>query len=339
MSGHFRVRAPGRVNLIGDHTDYTGGLVMPMAIDRWTVIEGARRAGQIELTSADEPDPVRLSLPIEDAASVEPSWGRYVAGVAAEMGPTAHAVEGRVTTDIPVGAGLSSSAALELATALALGFEGDPITLAELGRRAEHRASGVPCGIMDQLSIAAGVAGHALLIDCHALTVQPVPLADDIAVIVRFVQHRTLVGSEYADRVAECASAEAIIGPLRLATLDAVHTIEDGLIRRRARHVVTENQRVQDFAGALRRHDLAEVGRLMLASHDSLRDDFGVSTPVMDAAVADMASRPGVYGARMTGGGFGGCIVAIADVGSADEAAGADGWVVHAVDGAIAGRS
>ena len=337
MSNHFRVRAPGRVNLIGDHTDYTGGLVMPMTIDRWTVIEGERQDGPIELTSANETDPVRLTLPIEDASTVEPHWGRYVAGVAAEMGGAAHAVRGHVTTDIPVGAGLSSSAALELAAALALGFEGDSVTLAELGRRAEHRASGVPCGIMDQLCIAAGVAGHALLIDCHALTVEPVPLPDDIAVIVRFVQHRTLVGSEYADRVAECAAAEAVIGPLRLATLDAVGTIADDLIRRRARHVVTENQRVRHFAEALRRHDLAGVGRLMLESHDSLRDDFGISTPVMDAAVAELAARPGVYGARMTGGGFGGCIVGIADATLAAADAGSGGWIVHAVDGALGG--
>jgi galactokinase len=191
---------------------------------------------------------------------------------------------------------------------------------------------------MDQLCIAAGVAGHALLIDCHALTVEPVPLPADIAVIVRFVQHRTLVGSEYADRVAECAAAEALIGPLRLATLDAVGTIADDLIRRRARHVVTENQRVRDFADALHRHDLAGVGRLMLESHDSLRDDFGISTPVMDAAVAELAARPGVHGARMTGGGFGGCIVGIADAGRASAAAGSDSWIVHAVDGAIGGR-
>jgi galactokinase len=339
VSNHFRVRVPGRVNLIGDHTDYTGGLVMPMTIDRWTVIEGERQAGPIELVSADEPEPVRLSLPVADAATVEPHWGRYVAGVAAEMGADAHGVQARITTDIPVGAGLSSSAALELATALALGFEGDPIALAELGRRAEHRASGVPCGIMDQLSIAAGVEGHALLIDCHDLTVEPVPLPADIAVIVRFVQHRTLVGSEYADRVDECAAAEASIGPLRLADLAAVDTITDDVIRRRARHVVTENQRVRDFAEALRRHDLSEVGRLMLVSHDSLRDDFEISTAVMDAAVADLAGRPGVHGARMTGGGFGGCIVAIADAASASAAAGDDGWIVHAVDGAISGRS
>lgn len=327
----FSVRAPGRVNLIGDHTDYTGGLVMPMTIDRWTVIEGERVDAVIDLTSADDGDPVHLVLPIGDAATVEPRWGRYVAGVAAEMGATARGIRGHVTTDIPVGAGLSSSAALELAVALALGFEGDAVRLAELGRRAEHRASGVPCGIMDQLCISAGVAGHAVLIDCHALTVEPVPLPSNVDVIVRFVQHRTLAGSEYGDRVDECATAEIAIGPLRLATMADVDTIDDPRVRRRARHVVTENQRVRDFAAAMRRRDLAEAGRLMLASHDSLRDDFETSTAVMDAAVAELADTPGVYGARMTGGGFGGCVVAIARPGSE-----VDGWIVHAVDGAVA---
>lgn len=329
MSGHFRVSAPGRVNLIGDHTDYTGGLVMPMTIDRWTVIEGEHRPGPIELTSADEADVVTLRLPIGDPSTVEPRWGRYIAGVAAELGDNVQPVQARITTDIPVGAGLSSSAALELAAALALGFRGNALALAELCRRAEHRASGVPCGIMDQLSIAAGVADHALLIDCNAMTVDPIPLPVDMLVIVRFVRHRTLVGSDYADRVAECGTAEGLIGPLRLASIADVDTIDDALIRRRARHVVTENQRVRDFAIALHAHDLVEAGRLMLESHTSLRNDFEISTPVMDAAVADLIATPGVYGARMTGGGFGGCVVGIAALGTE-----ADGWIVHAVDGA-----
>ena len=216
----IRARAPGRVNLIGDHTDYTGGLVLPMAIDRWTVIEAERVDGPIELTSESEDEPMCVDLPVTDAAAVEPPWGRFVAGVAAELGSDAHAVRGRVTTSIPVGAGLSSSAALEVAAALALGFEGNPTALAELCRRAEHRASGVPCGIMDQLCIAAGVAGHALLINCATLSIDPVRIPDDVAVVVQFVEHRQLDGSEYATRVEECATAEAIIGPLRMATPD-----------------------------------------------------------------------------------------------------------------------
>jgi galactokinase len=245
------------------------------------------------------------------------------------MGATATPFRGRVTTTIPVGAGLSSSAALELATALALGFTGNAVQLAQLGRRAEHRASGVPCGIMDQLCIAAGVAGHALMIDCHTLDIDPVQLPDNMSVVVQFVAHRTLAGSEYAERVKQCAVAEQTIGPLRTASLDDVATLTDPVIQRRARHVVSENQRVRDFANALRVGDVAAAGQLMIESHDSLRDDYATSTPAVDRAVAEMCASPGVFGARMTGGGFGGCIVAIAEPGAVS-----NGWLVRAVDGA-----
>ena len=320
-------RAPGRVNLIGDHTDYTGGLVFPMAVDRWTeiIFEADDR---VELTSADEPDAVSLPLRVEDPTAVSPSWGKYVAGVVSEMAP-AHGIRGHVTTTIPIGGGMSSSHALEVAVALALGFEGSVVELAQLTQRAENRASGVPTGIMDQFSIAGGVAGHALLMDCGALTITPVPMPDDVEVVVQFIAHRTLVGSAYADRVAECATAEAIIGPLRTATGDAAASIDDAIVRRRAMHVVAENQRVLAFADALRAGDLASAGALMVASHESLRDLYETSTPVMDAAVERTCATPGVYGARMTGGGFGGCIVALAEPGALRE-----GWVVHAVDGA-----
>jgi galactokinase len=325
----IRVRAPGRVNLIGDHTDYTGGLVMPMTIDRWTVIEAEPGEGPIELTSDTENAGVTLALPIADPSTTEPPWGRFVAGVAAELGPEAQSIRGRVTTSIPIGAGLSSSAALEIAAALALGFRGSSTELAQLCRRAEHRATGVPCGIMDQLCIAAGVAEHALLIDCYTLAIDPVRVPADLVVIVHFVQHRQLDGSEYATRVAECAAVEALIGPLRLATADLLDRIGDPILRRRARHVITENQRVRDFAKALRAGAYVAAGHLMLRSHASLRDDFETSTPAMDEAVAAMAAIPGVYGARMTGGGFGGCIVAIAEVGTPTP-----GWQIRAVAGA-----
>ncbi len=320
-------RAPGRVNLIGDHTDYTGGLVFPMAIDRWTDIR-FESADRIELTSADEADPVSLPLHVDDPASVSPAWGKYVAGVVSEMSPTS-GILGHVTTTIPIGGGMSSSHALEVAVALALGFQGSVVEMAQLTQRAENRASGVPTGIMDQFSIAGGVAGHALLMDCGAMTITPVPMPDDLDIVVQFIAHRTLVGSAYADRVAECASAEAVIGPLRTATSAAAASIDDPLVRRRAMHVVAENQRVRDFADALRSHDLVGAGSLMLASHASLRDLYETSTPQMDAAVAHVASRPGVHGVRMTGGGFGGCIVALTEPGAMDE-----GWKVTAVDGA-----
>jgi len=334
MTNRFVARAPGRVNLIGDHTDYTGGLVLPMTIDRWTVIEGSLSEGAITLTSADEPDPISITLPVDNPAIVEPRWGRYVAGVAAELGTAAMPIDGHVTTTIPVGAGLSSSAALEVAAALALGFDGPAADLAQLARRAEHRAIGVPCGIMDQLCIAAGVANHALLIDCHTLEIEAVPVPHNADVIVQFVAHRTLAGSEYAQRVSECELAERLIGPLRLATLALVATIGDPLIQRRARHVVSENQRVRDFAIALRTNDLATAGRLMIESHHSLRDNYETSTPAVDEAVRQMCATPGVYGARITGGGFGGCIVALAAPGTSTK-----GWVVRAVDGATIDRT
>ena len=323
----IHVRAPGRVNLIGDHTDYTGGMVMPMTIDRWTEIR-AIPADTISLRSDDEAEPAELELRIDNPQDVEPPWAKYVAGVVAEMQPYG-GINGTVTTDIPIGAGLSSSAALELAVALALGFDGDALGLAQLCRRAEIRASGVPCGIMDQLVIAAGVADHALLIDCGDVTIEPVRLPDNVQVVVQFVAHRALVGSAYAQRVAECASAEALIGPLRLAILNDTASITDEVIRSRAQHVVSENQRVRDFAAAIGAGDLRAAGMLMVASHASLRDLYLTSTPVMDDAVEQMMAQPGVYGARMTGGGFGGCIVALTAPGAL-----AEGWVVRAVDGA-----
>lgn len=327
-AGGVRIaRAPGRVNLIGDHTDYTGGLVLPMAVDRWTEIR-FRAGDAIDLRSADEAEPVRLPLTVDDPTSVSPAWARYVAGVVSEMRPT-RGIDGTITTTIPIGGGMSSSHALEVAVALALGFDGSVIELAQLTQRAENRASGVPTGIMDQLSIAAGVAGHALVIDCAALTVEPVPMPDDIDVVVRFVAHRTLVGSAYADRVHECAEAERQIGPLRTASLADAERIHDTVIRRRAMHVVMENQRVRDFAAVLRAGDLASAGDLMLASHRSLRDLYETSTAQMDDAVDALMATPGVHGARMTGGGFGGCVVALTEPGALT-----DGWVVHAVDGA-----
>jgi galactokinase len=320
-------RAPGRVNLIGDHTDYTGGLVLPMAIDRYTDITFTAH-DRIELSSADEAQPVSLPLMVDQPAAVEPAWGRYVAGVVAEMSPQ-RGMRGTVATTIPIGAGLSSSAALEVAVALGLGFDGTQLELAQLCQRAENRASGVPSGIMDQLCIAAGVAGHALLIDCGALTVTPTALPDHVEVVVQFVAHRTLVGSPYADRVAECAAAEREIGPLRLASIDDARTITDPVVRARAMHVVGENQRVRDFVEAMAADDLRAAGRAMLQSHASLGMLYQTSTPAMDAAVDQVAAMPGVHGVRMTGGGFGGCIVALTEPGALE-----DGWVVAAVDGA-----
>lgn len=312
MPETFRSIAPGRVNLIGDHTDYTGGLVFPMAIDRSTIIEFSE-SNVMSLASADvEGD----------------DWLRYVEAVR-RLVPDARAVTGRVATTIPIGAGLSSSAALEVAAALALGFRGSPVELAQLCRQAEHDATGVPCGIMDQLCIAEGRAGHATLIDCRSLEVTHVPVPDSLKIVVRFVASRTLEGSEYATRVAECVAAEAIVGPLRDAALRDLVAITDERVRRRAVHVVSENARVRSFAAALSSFDFGLAGEIMLEGHRSLAENFEVSTAAMDRAVRDIAETPGVYGARMTGGGFGGCVVALCD-----PEARVDGWVVTASDGA-----
>jgi galactokinase len=301
------------VNLIGDHTDYTGGLVLPMTIDRWTTVSGVRTDGAIRLRSRQDADA-----------------RAYVDAVATELGTGRAGIDGWIDSTVPVGAGLSSSAALEVAVALALGFTGSPVEMARLGQRAEHRATGVPTGIMDQLTSAAGVEGHALLIDCTTLDVTPVRLPDDVdVVVIDSGQRRALVGSAYGERAAQCAEAEAVIGPLRAATADDVAALADPVVRRRGRHVVSENARVRSCVTALEAGDVVTAGRLMTASHDSLRGDFEVSTPVLDALVGRLIATPGVLGARMTGAGFGGSVVALVRPGTVDE-----GWVVRAVAGA-----
>ena len=321
--------APGRVNVIGDHTDTTGGFVLPMAIDLGTTVDLERGGGAVSLSSASFPDEAaEVPLDIDDPAAMSPDWARYVAGVVAEVRP---AVGGRgtVATTLPVGAGLSSSAALEVAVALALGFEGTPHELALACQRAEQRASGVPCGIMDQLASAAGVEGSLLLIDCRSLDVTPVALPDGAVVVaVHSGEPRTLAGSAYAERRAGCEAAEALIGPLRDARLADVAGLPDDL-RRLARHVVSENARVLAFVDALRAGDLAAAGALMVESHASLRDDFAVSTPGLDALVSRLAGTPGVFGARLTGAGFGGCAVALCEPG-----VDVGGWVLRPSAGA-----
>lgn len=324
-----RAHAPGRVNLIGDHTDYTGGLVLPMAIDRRTTVLLERTGDKVVLESADEEEPAVVDLGVRDAAGVTPWWARFVAGVIQEVRPSAGGV-GRVRTDLPIGAGLASSAALEVALALALGFEGSPLELALACQRAEQAASGVPCGVMDQLASAAGVAGCALLIDCTTLAVTPVTLPEDLeVVVVHSGRQRSLSRSAYAERREQCEAAASIIGPLREAGLHDVATIEDPVLRRRARHVVSENARVAAFARALAADHLPGAGSLMVESHQSLRDDFEVSTTALDELVERLLREPGVHGARLTGAGFGGCVVAIVEPGSLSE-----GWSVKAAHGA-----
>ena len=324
----MRVIAPGRVNLIGEHTDYTGGLVFPMAIDRWTTIDYDVTDAGIVLDSADEDGTVSLMLGQPFDASMTPSWGRYIGAVASLM-DSPRGISGHVSTTIPVGAGLSSSAALEIAVALALDCELPATELAQMTQRAEHIATGVPTGIMDQLCITSARQGHGALIDCTTLEVRHIPIPSDVKIVVRFIAHRTLVGSAYADRVAQCKAAESIIGPLRNAAMSDIAKIDNKIIRARASHVVSENERVLDFSSALEEGDYHTAGFVMTDSHTSLANDFEVSNSQMDQAVRNMCATPGVFGARMTGGGFGGCIVALCEPDAV-----VDGWHVQPVGAA-----
>jgi galactokinase len=303
--------APGRVNLIGDHTDHTGGLALPVALDLGTTVEGEEGGDTVVLTSDAFPGTavVPVELGVADPAA-HTGWARYVAAVVAEVQPV-NGFAGHVSSTLPIGAGLSSSASLELAVAAALGAPLEPRWLAAIGQRAEHRATGVPCGILDQLAIASGVEGHALLLDTTTLDVTPVPVPDSIElVVVDSGERRVLERSAYAAR-----SAEA-----KVASLDS----DDPVLRRRARHTSSENARVLAAVDALRAGDAVELGRLFTESHRSLADDFDVSTPTLDALVARLLATPGVRGARLTGAGFGGCVVAVAEPGAI-----ADGWVVR----------
>jgi galactokinase len=259
---------------------------------------------------------------------------RYVDAVVDVVRPAA-AGRGQVTTTLPIGAGLSSSAALEVAVALAVGFKGSSLELARACQEAEHRASGVPCGIMDQLVSAAGVEGHGLLIDCSLLAVTPVPIPKDAdVVVIHSGQSRALAGSAYAERRAQCERAADEIGPLRDASLPDVEGIADPVVRARARHVVTENQRVLDFAAALEVGDLVAAGRLMIASHTSLRDDFEVSSPAVNDVFARVRHLRDVFGVRITGAGFGGCLVALTRPGALDKFDAPAAWRVAASRGA-----
>lgn len=334
-------RAPGRVNLIGDHTDYTGGLCLPMAIDRSVVVRGVRDAAfadvRIESTTAAPVAP--LPLVIENPAAIEPEWARYVAGVIAQLHPSV-GFRGKVTSTIPARAGLSSSAALEIAAALALGATADTdperLLLARLCQAAEHAARGVPTGLLDQLASIFGVAGHGLLIDCRALTVAPVtlPPAGEVAWLVIHTGGRTLANTGYSQRVEVLAAVEAEIGPVRDATASQVEALSDPLLRGRARHVVSENARVGAFAAAISAGDVAAAGQLMTASHRSLSVDFDSSTATIDALCQHLDGLDGVLGARITGAGWGGCVVAMIRPGAVSPDDFPNAWFVRPSDGA-----
>ena len=336
------VRAPGRVNLIGDHTDYNDGLVLPIAIDR-SVIIAARRLDSptlvVESLHFDERVTIPLDKPLDEPPDTPKSpWARYVIGVAAMLQRQRIQTPGAtllIGGDLTPGAGLASSAALEVATALALLHLADTkltkVATATLCRRAEHEYADSPCGIMDQLCCVLARAEHALLIDCRSMMSEPIPLAlSDAAMVVMDtgVRH-SIAGREYALRRRECAAAVTTIGDEHPKIASMRHVTEENLeemcspldetLVRRVRHAVTETARVVQAADALRGGDLSIFGCLMNQSHASLRDDFDVSCEELDRLVAVAQKVPGVYGARMTGGGFGGCAIALVEADVVDK--------------------
>lgn len=333
------VRAPGRVNVIGEHTDYNDGWVMPAAIDRGTDVAARRRADRelrVSSSAMGETDVVSL----EDLRPTSgPTWTAYVRGAAALLQASGIELPGcdvLIDGDLPIGAGLSSSASLVVGALAALvgvaDAEVERVALARLAQRVENEVVGVASGIMDPLAVASGRAHHVLVVDCRTAEVEPVPVPTDLRLVVLdSAVPRRLAESGYNRRRAECERAAAVlrtIDPAVVALRDATPELlaaaggRLGAVEaRRARHVVTENRRVLEAAEALRRGDGATLGRLVAESHASLRDDFEVSVAELDLLVSIATDETGVLGARLTGAGFGGAAVAIVDAPHADRAA------------------
>ncbi len=323
------VQAPGRVNLIGEHTDYNDGFVLPCAIDFGTLVASRPRNDRsVRVLALDQGaalDEFSLDAPITRRPDAD--WANYVRGMVQALLQAGHALPGAdlaISGNVPLGAGLSSSAALQVAVGQAfkqLGMLGtlDPTTLAQLAQRSENEFVGCRVGIMDQLISARGVAGHALLIDCRSLEARAVAMPEGVAVLIFNSNiRRGLVGSEYNLRRAQCEAAARHFRVQALRDVDAGQLSRsaaglDATALRRARHVIGENQRTLDAADALERGDLPALSALMAASHSSMRDDFNITTPAIDELVEAIASVLGPHGGvRMTGGGFGGFVVALA---------------------------
>jgi galactokinase len=322
------VAAPGRVNLIGEHTDYNDGFALPMAIQRHIVIAGdTNTRNEVTLHSMTPGETATFSLRPKVQRG-EPAWSNYVRGVISGFQKRRQRLAGFdavIASNLPYGGGLASSAALEVAAATLLeGMTGqalDPIKKAVLCQQAEHDFAGVPCGIMDQFTSILGQRDHALLLDCRSHTTTPVALTNpDVTVLIinTNIRHK-LAESEYAKRRAQCEAAAQVlkVPALRDATLEALGAVQPQLepvVFRRARHVISENARTRLAARAFQASDWAAVGQLMQASHDSLRDDYEVSCPELDVVVKltrETGEAGGVIGSRMTGGGFGGCVVSL----------------------------
>ena len=322
------------MNLIGEHTDYNDGFALPMALPFDTAIalsdEGDHGSGMVTVVARGFGEVI--IDPTDDPRSVVP-WARHIAGVVAllaQHGVPTGGWRAAIETDVPVGAGLSSSAALEVAVITALleraGSTWPAIEIARLGQCVENEVVGLSSGIMDQFISAGAVRGHASLMDCRALTLTTTPLPDGVVVAVMDTgTRRVLADGAYDDRRTACERAAAAlqVAALRDAGPDQLDTVADPTDRRRARHVVTENARTLRAADAMRRGDAVTLGRLMDESHASLRDDFEVSGPALDAIVTAARSSAGCLGARMTGGGFAGCAVALVRTTDADRFAAA----------------
>ncbi|MBE2184528.1 MAG: galactokinase [Anaerolineae bacterium] len=320
------VRAPGRVNIIGEHTDYNDGFVLPMAIEREIIIALKPRSDDYVVIYSSDYDQVTQFSPselvrVEDSLEI---WAEYVKGVAWSLSDANDPLvgwDGAIAGDVPIGAGLSSSAAIELATARAFAtasnFHWDGPVMARLCQRAENEWIGVKSGIMDQMISATGKAGHAVLIDCRSLDTRPVPLPENTVIaIMDTATRRELVTSAYNERREQCEAAAAFFGVPALRDVD-LRTFEarehelEPVIRRRARHVITENDRTLQAADAMSNGDAVRLGMLMNASHTSMRDDFEITNSALNTMVSLALEQPGCFGARMTGGGFGGCAVAL----------------------------
>jgi galactokinase len=320
-------RAPGRVNLIGEHTDYNDGFVLPAAVNLSCWVGGAPRTDRKLVVYAENVDQ-QVEVELEAIPGWKgPGWARYPLGVAWSLQETGRQVKGRnlyILGEVPLGSGLSSSAAIEVATALALLDEGerfvDRTELALLCQRAENEYVGARCGIMDQFIACRGQAGHALLLDCRSLERRPIPLPPDVAMVVcnSMVKHDISV-SGYNVRREECEEGVrllkavlptiAALRDLTSAQLEEFRQLLPERIYRRCRHVVTENGRVLKAVSALEGQNMQLLSRCMSESHKSLRDDFEVSCPELDALVEITDAQPGIVGARMMGGGFGGCTI------------------------------
>jgi galactokinase len=306
-------RAPGRVTIIGDHTDYNAGLSLPMAVELATEVTFTPKPDSFLVgVDSDQFPHHPFEILLGDTAPVPPDALLAAGLLRLQPPPTGGTVT--VTSTLPVGAGLSSSAAFSVALLLALGHPPEPLALARTCQEAE-RLAGAHVGLLDPLTVAAATPSHALHIDFHTLETRPVAVSDEAAfVIVHSESPRLLVDSPYATRRAECDQAAHVLGrPLGLCELGDLSQLSDPVLRRRARHVVTECARVREAERLLQRGNLVVLGEVMTEGHRSLANDYRVSVPAVDELVEQLLAQPGVLGARMSGGGFGGCVIALCE--------------------------